>query len=251
MKTKITSNILEDISRKLKGESYSKDVSNNALIVFNGSTIQLDERIEYIKQLKKDGMKMSVAFSFIAEQLLDTQKIINSLSPINIYKEEDIFKLKSITNNYALMIGPNITMNTLSKVALGMIDSFIPTIIWTFIYQGKKTYLDFTQVRNYLGEKTKNQEISNMVENHINQVLKMGATEINEDKYLRSTIIKNSKTPIELKGSLEDKNHKKVVVERDISKLSKNENLILPKGSIITPLAKDRAREMNIKIEIK
>ena len=33
--------------------------------------------------------------------------------------------------------------------------------------------------------------------------------------------------------------------------MSSNNKLILPKGTIITPLAKDKAREKNIKIEIK
>lgn len=251
MKTKITSNILEDISRRFKGESYSEDMSNNALIVFNGSNIQLEERIEYIKQLKKKGMKVSIAFSFMGEQLLDKEKIINSLCPINIYKEEDIFNLKNITSNYSSIIGPNITMNTLSKVALGMIDSFIPTIIWTFMYQGKNTYLDFTPVRNYLGAETENPEIKKMVENYINQVLKMGAIEINKDKYLNNIISEDSGAIIEVKESFVEEKQKKVITEKDIIKLPENKNLILPRGSIITPLAKDKAREMHIKIEIK
>ena len=249
MKTKITSNILEDISRKLKRESYCEDISKNAIIVFNGSNIQLDQRIDYIKELKRDGMKVSVAFSFMAEQILDTEKIIRSLDPINVYREEDVFRLKEITKNYALIIGPNITINTLSKIALGMIDSFISTIIWTFMYQGKKTYLDFNSVRNYLGEETKNMAISNMSEDYIKKILQMGAIELNQDDYSKeATINKSIKTA---NKSVENKQQKKVITESDIINLGKNGNLILPIGSIVTPLAKDKARAMNIKIEIK
>lgn len=248
MKKEITSNILADISRKLKGESYSEDISKNALVVFNGSNIDLDQRINYIKELKKDGMKISLAFSFMAEQILDMEKIIRVLDPINVYREEDVFKLKDITKNYALIIGPNITMNTLSKVALGMVDSFISTMVWTFLYQGKKTYLDFNSVRNYLGEETKNMAISNMAENYIKQILQMGAIEISQKDYSKEGITENVKTA---NSMVENKQEKKVITENDIRNLRNNENLILPIGSIVTPLAKDKAREMNIKIEIR
>lgn len=248
MKTKITSNILEDISRKLKGESYSEDITNNVLIVFNGSNIKLEQRIDYIKALKKDGMKVSLAFSFMAEQLLDTENITKSLDPINVYGEEDIFRLKEITENYSLIIGPNVTMNTLSKVALGMIDSFIPTIIWTFLYQGKKIHLDFNSIRNYLGKETNNNSISNMAENYIKQILEMGATEINQDDYSKESMIEDVKKSNDI---IENKGQKKVITENDIIKLGKDKNLILPRGSIITPLAKDKAKDMGIKIEIK
>ena len=248
MKTKITSKVLDDISRKIKGESYSKDIEKNAIIVFNGSNINLDERINYIKELKKQGMKISLAFSFMAEEILDMEKIISSLNPIKIYREEDIFKLKDIAENYSLIIGPNITMNTLSKVALGMVDSFISTMIWTFLYQGKKTYLDFNSVRNYLGIETKNTSISNMAENYIKQVLEMGVIEINQEDYSK---INTEKSIVKSKEIIENNQRKRVITEKDILNLKGSEVLILPIGSIVTPLAKDKAREKNIKIEIE
>lgn len=256
MKNKITSNILEDISKRLKGESYSESC-DNALIVFNGSTIGLDKSIENIKELKKSGMKLSVAFSFMGEQLVDEEKITKLLSPINVYKEEDIFKLKAIIKNYSMVIGPNITMNTLSKISLGMIDSFVSNIIWTFLYQGKNTYLDFSSVREYFGEETKNQEIKDMIERYINSLKRMGVVEINEDNYLEEIIIKQESIKVNLNNTINknitiSQEYKKVITERDINNFDpNNKNLVLPKGTIITPLARDRAREKHIKIEIK
>lgn len=256
MKNKITSNVLEDISKRLKGESYSQSC-DNALIVFNGSTGGLDKNIEKIKELKKLGMKVSVAFSFMGEQLVDEEKIIRFLSPINVYKEEDIFKLKNIVKNYSMVIGPNITMNTLSKISLGMIDSFVSNIIWTFLYQGKNTYLDFSSVREYLGEETKNKEISDMIERYISTVTKMGAVEIKEDNYLEKIILKQGTIPKILNETIDSnitikEDYKKVITESDINKFDpNNKSLIVPKGTIITPLARDRAREKHIKIEIK
>lgn len=264
MKTKITSKVLEDISKRLQGESIiekeKEDKTLKALIVLNGSNIDLSEKIENIKKLKNRGIKVSLAFSFMAERLLDTQRIINTLQPLEIYKEEDIIKLKDISKEYSIIIGPNITMNTLSKISLGMIDTFIPNLIWTFLYQGKKVYLDFNQVKNYLGEETKNKEILNITNRYIDTIKKMGAIEI-DDKNILENIIKDYRDlQIESQTNLnkvpqtkeeEIPQAKTVITEKDIISMSSNNKLILPKGTIITPLAKDKAREKNIKIEIK
>jgi hypothetical protein len=142
-------------------------------------------------------------------------------------------------------------MNTLSKVSLGMIDSCIPTLIWTFLYGGKKVYIDFTSVRHYLGDETNNKEISNILENHISTIKKMGAIEIKEDNYLESFSIMFELGKIDLNKTNTKNENKKVITERDILSLNPNQNLTLLNGTIITPLAKDRAREMNIQIDLK
>ncbi|MGJ0845665.1 flavoprotein [Tissierella praeacuta] len=262
MKTKITSKVLEDISKRLQGESIieKENKTLKALIVLNGSNIEINEKIENIKKLKNRGINISLAFSFMAERLLDTQRIINTLQPLQIYKEEDITKLKNISKEYSIIIGPNITTNTLSKISLGMIDTFIPNLIWTFLYQGKKVYLDFNQVKNYLGEETKNKEILNITNKYIATIKKMGAIEIDKENRIDSIITnteyeKSNLTDINKSTNLSNykynRNNKTVITEKDIINLEANNKLILPKGTIITPLAKDKAREKNIKIEIK
>ncbi len=246
MKTTITSNVLEDISRRLQGRV---DPDNkNALVVFNGSNIKLEDRLRELRDLKQRGLNISLGFSFMADKIIDTNRIINELSPHKIYREEDIFKLQDISREYSIIIGPNITMNTLSKVALGMVDSFVSNVIWTFLYQGKKVYLDYSSVRNYLGEESKNKAISTMIESHISTLKDMGAEEINSTSYKQVFIGPNTDSPIPVNSQ---ETSARVLVERDILSMTPNTNLMLPKGSIITPLAKDRASEKNIIIDIK
>lgn len=251
MNKKITSNVLDSISKRLGGEGKPID-GKKALVVFNGANVGLDKRLDLIKEIKNQGVSLSLAFSFMAEKIIDTKKIINSLSPLEVYKEEDIFRLNDLAKNYSFIIGPNISMNTLSKVSVGMIDSFIPTIIWTFIYQGKKVYLDFASIRNYLGEGTANKEIQDLIEKHINTIKKMGAIEIDDSSYTKNIKILGSPVKTVMKNNSNNMiNNKEVITEKDILALAKNNSLILPKGAIITPLARDKARERNINIQIR
>lgn len=245
-KNKITLNVLADITKKINNGTISNS-NKKVLVVFTGSNIQLNEKIGELKKLKENDLEISLAFSFMAERILDTNSIINSLDPFEVYREEDIFDLEDIVEEYFCVIGPNITMNTLSKVSLGMIDSFVSNIIWTFLYMDKKVYLDFTSVNNYLGKKSKNKEINNIIENHISTLNKMGAIGLEEGKYMEKIVQgkPNIKGP-EIPGK------SMVITERDLANYSpKDQPIVLPKGSIITPLAKDRARELGIKIEIE
>ncbi len=116
------------------------------------------------------------------------KKIIKELNPMNIYKEEDIFHLENIVERYPILIMPNLTMNTLSKVSLGMVDSFASNILWTYLYLGKNVYLDFNSVSNYLGKPSKNKAINTLIDNHIKTVKDMGAIEIKEGHYVERVV---------------------------------------------------------------
>lgn len=248
-KTKLTSNMLENISNRIKNQGFSNS-EGKALVLFNGASKDIFNHLGYIENLKKNGIEISLGFSYMSERILDTNKIINKLKPREIFKEEDIFKLQSIINDYSMVIGPNITINTLSKVSLGMIDSFVPNIIWTFLYNGKKVYLNFNSVRNYLGVKLQSSEISNIIEKHISTIIKMGAQEITEDTIFDK--IKPNILSSKIIAPFNDIDLKKdLITEKDISLLTNQNKLVLKKGTVITPLAKDKARELGISIEIK
>lgn len=246
----ITSNVLDSISRRLQNESFSKD-DRKALLLFNGSTINLDENLKSLQELHKRGYSISVGYSFMAEKIIDTKKISNMLSPVETFSEEDIFKLQLIVHRYDMLILPNITINTLSKVALGMIDSFVPTIIWTFLHCGKSVYMDFKGVRNYLGKESKSKEITKLTEGYISTAIKMGAVEMVSGKGLSNLGLKD-KASLPMKISDKENLKKDLITERDILKLSNIEkDLLIEKGTVITPLAKDKARELGINIKIK
>ncbi len=251
-KTKITSNILGNITNRLNGQGFSEG-KGKALVVLNGTTMDYNRTYGFIHDLKNK-YEISLGFSFMAERLLDTNKIINEIRPAQIYREEDMLRLNAISKEYAALYGPNISINTLSKVSTGMIDSFISNLIWTFLYFGKDVYLDFNSVREYMGVKPGNKEMEKIIENYISTVIKMGAIEISTGEIQKSKVhlfgnmenISNTE-----KKSNKASEQKNLIVEKDIRRLSKNQVLVIDKDTLITPLARDKARELGIKIEKK
>lgn len=253
-KTNITSNILENITKRISTQGFS-NTQGKALVVFNGTNMNFAKNRGFIEDMKKT-YEISIGFSFMAERLLDTKKIIDELRPAHVFREEDMLKLKEILKDYSILVGPNISMNTLSKVSTGMVDSFISNIIWSFLYFSKEVYLDFDSVREFMGERSKNEEIERIIENHISTVIKMGALEINSADILNNKLINKGIITTNAISS-DDVSHKIIrqkglISEKDIVNLDKNQNvLIVEKNTLITPLARDKAKELGIKIEKK
>ncbi len=190
----------------------------------------------------------------MGERILDTEAIIEKLNPMEIYREEDIFRLEEIVNSHSMVIGPNITINTLSKVSLGMIDSFVSNILWTYLYKKKNVYLDFTSVNNYLGSPSQNKVINNQIKVYIDNLKNMGTIEIVEGHYVDRIMGKQIMNQYNREETVvkDGYDSKKIITEKDLTKFSaKGDTLKLPKGSILTPLAKDKARKLGINIKIE
>lgn len=237
----ITWRVLETITEKMERREYSSQ--RKVLIAFTGSNLKLADRLEELKGFKSKGIEFSLAFSFMAERIVDVDYIVKCLSPVEVYREEDVFQLEYVVDKHQMLISPNISTNTLSKVVLGIIDSFIPTLIWTFLYREKPVYLDFTSLRNFLGSKSYNNRLNAVVENHIKAVKDMGAVELIPGRYVE--VVDN-------KGSVSTPSvDKKVITERDLKELGEGSRVILPKGTIITPLAKDKAKLLGITLEVQ
>ena len=247
---KITLNVLGGITRKINNGGIEAS-SNNILILFNGTNMDLDNKIIELKKLIENNFNLSLGFSFMSKGVLNIDEIVNVLNPRRVYGEENIFDLENIVERHSKLIMPNISINTLSKVALGMIDSFASNILWTYLYKGKDVYLDFSSAKNYLGSSSQNKTINSIINKHINTLKNMGAMEIEEGKYIK--IIGGNREGLNKVENLGGfKEFSKVVTERDLFNFSLDTKVLkLPKGTILTPLAKDRAKELGLKIEIE
>lgn len=242
MPKKIALNVLEGITRKANIQR-ALEAGEVALVVFTGSRVKVKEKIEELKRLDTI---FSLAFSFMAGKILDMDYIVKELKPIDVYKEEDVFDLESILKKYPYIIGPNITVNSLAKVALGVIDSFIPALIWTYLYKGRRVYLDFESCKNYMDAPMRKQAMEELVDGYISALKSMGAIEIKIGEYV--SIIKDE-GEIEEEAKKPSYSGKKIITAKDLEDLPEG-RYILPRGSIVTPLARDKARLMGIVFEI-
>ena len=252
-KSLVASNILDNISNRMSNRRVSSE-KGRALIVFTGSSFQVDQAISRIFDLKESGYDVALGFSFMGQKLIDTKRIINCLNPLEVLGEEDIFRINTISSDYSLLVMPNITINTLSKVCSGMIDSFASNILWAFLYKNKQVLIDFYSVRNYLGDKTASKEIESMIEEKIDYILKLGAEELEKvSQVFNDEEEKEQNFTLDREEKIVPKNYnssKNLITQNDIVN-SKASKIIINKNTIVTPLARDKARELNMDIVVE
>lgn len=276
IKNKITLNVLADITKKIgnvsidsisnshntnKADPYKRvDLQRSkdkVLVVFTGSDINIKEKIKNLSELKQLGVSLSLVFSRMGEAILDVRAIKQELNPDEIYLEEDILELKKISKEYNYIISPNITIDTMSKVNGSLLDGFIPNLIWTFLYMGKEVYVDFQSTLNYLGMDCKNTNIEKMILKSIQDIKSLGVKELGSKKYIE-TIYKGKNLsnriniPIKVGNIEKNTGSKKIYTGNDIkNSLSEGDTLVVSRGSILTPLAKDKVKSMGINIKFE
>ena len=285
VKNKITLNVLADITKNIGNSTNRQSNSNSdnssgsfaesndkdkALVVFTGSDININKKLDYILELKKSGVSLSLVFSIMSEHILDAQRIVEMLNPREVYLEEDIMDLKEIAREYDYIVSPNITINSMSKLEQGLLDSLVSNLIWTFLYMDKPVYMDFESTLNYLGLSCKNKAVEDVILSKIQKVKSMGVIEIGSKNYLGS-IYRDRKllggvkreSGNEIDRFIEKENQKisnrrssssskKFYTENDIRNLEfSGNNLVLEKGTKLTPLARDKVRSMGISVKFE
>lgn len=252
----------EEIVRMVVKEVLERvsGLGKNAVVIFTGEKIGFEESISQIQQLKKEGWTMKAVLSKTAFDVLD-YKIINE-----VFESENIFidgnmddKRELCFKEFDVVLIPTITINTLSKVALGISDTLETKIISKAIMKGTKTIVakDSFDLENKLEYRKIPNSYKNMIKGHLDTIRSYGIELVDsKDLYKCSKKATQSMLLDEeniVSPTVEEKHQtydieKNVISREDIClNISKN-NIVIPQKAIITALAKDLAQESGIKI---
>lgn len=245
-------NILNDISMKVYvgknlTTSYSSGGMNRVLVLFNGSDVASDKILAGLKDLKSQGCIMKLAFSKEAEHLLCVDDIVSALDPFKVYLESEGYNGHDIAKGTDMAIAPNITQNTLAKLAVGIQDSMVSNILWMLLLEGVKVTLNTQSVFEGAQPLSKNPMMRQVFESHIEKVVAYGAEIVEEYRYTRTQTFDIETAPVQVKEATAPQ---KLVNEQAILDLKSDvKELVLQKGQIITPAAKDLANARRISIK--
>lgn len=210
------------------------------LLALSGTRSGFDGYLKELKGLIKEGCSFDVALSRGGERIYSIGSLEEELHPIRILTSEDMIDCNKILGRCDFILAPMVTQHTAIKLSLGMQDELIPLLLWNALWIGMKVYIDFL---NAALEKTaKNLYMQEIIHEHIERIKSMGALEISVEN-MKETIL-NTKKDLEPSKAASTGG---VITERDIITLGKGE-IMVGKDTIITPLARDMANKLNIKI---
>jgi hypothetical protein len=271
-KYSLTSDVIEGLVNKMnKGKparsealtpKFNSDISH-ILVVFTGTNFNLKESLIELMNAKKNyGFSYDVGFSFSGAMVMGEkgiEDIIKSLNPRNVYYEEDQLLFEKILSSVEGAIVPMATQDTVAKLALGIQDCFISTLLWQAIWRGKSVLIDFKDVVRYKGEKSKSAGQQRIMDRHIAEVIELGAVEVEAGDYIVGMLNEFKNVKIELEPSKNSNSVDRTVnksvdipailTSRDLLKLvGDKKSLKVPSTTIVTPLAIDTAKENGIQI---
>ena len=248
-----------------------------ALVLFTGASIGFRQSIESLNKLQQNGWQFKVVISKAAEDVLTEDLIKKSLNIENVIKEDDKPDIKELLDQNNLIIIPSLTINTASKIANCISDTLITNIVSKAMMSGKKIIASLNaccieneerksiygdnvslayknKLKNNL-ETIKSYEIElTTSENLFYKVEKYSKKNLNTNNFVINNQSKDNKKTIDLKqpqdkNSLYIKLDKKVISRADVYENRGYNYIFVDKGSLITDLAKEEAKKLNLKIK--
>ncbi|MFR2270438.1 MAG: flavoprotein [Clostridium sp.] len=247
------------------------------LVLFTGASIGFRQSIESLNKLQKNGWQFKVVISKAAEDVLTEDLIKKSLNIESVIKEDDKPDIKELLDQNNLIIIPSLTINTASKIANCISDTLITNIVSKAMMSGKKIIASLNaccieneerksiygdnvslayknKLKNNL-ETIKSYEIElTTSENLFYKVEKYSKKNLNTNNLVINNQSKDNKKTIDLKqpqdkNSLYIKLDKKVISRADVYENRGYNYIFVDKGSLITDLAKEEAKKLNLKIK--
>ncbi|MBY6931137.1 phosphopantothenate--cysteine ligase [Clostridium botulinum] len=270
--------VLKEVMSQLENKSF---ISKKAVVFFTGNTVGLEECITELEKLKIQGIKLKAVLSKHASQIIDRNIINKIFNNEDIYIDGDLEDSNHIYDEeFDLLIGATLSINSLSKVANGISDTMPTALISKCILSGTKVIISKEGVEfresNIRKNPYKNIPVPymNMIKAYLDRLESYGIKFVNSENIFDSIIKKdfNEDSLPKVKSKIYDDNinkivssnfknefnenyktlefkiNKKVISSEDISNNSGNKKIVIPSNSIITSLAKDLSEELGIQI---
>ncbi|KAB3531654.1 hypothetical protein F8154_12755 [Alkaliphilus pronyensis] len=235
--------------------------NKHLLVALTGTNIGLENSIKELVALKEHGFTMDIVVSNSGEKIYNVKEISRLLMPKEVYTEDlDLVKEEFIEAIDGILV-PLATQNTAFKLASGIQDQLIPRLLWQALWQEKPIWMNLKDLMQYKGKKTNNLFLQEKIREVIKQLEGMGVKEFKtpliaeallsevED---RTSNIKSLKKVEKIDLGKEDvklDKGRRVITEKDVlAANTSNGEMIIPLGSIVTPLATDTAKAIGVKI---
>ncbi len=231
------------------------------LAVFTGTNYGLNESLRELSKAKRYGFTFNIAVTQNGEDVIGSQglsSIKSALQTDKVYTEKDKLIFGEILESVDGIIVPMTTQDTAVKLALGIQDCFISTLLWQGLWHGKKVLMDFENVLAYRGNKSKRSMLQQMMDDYVDKLQKMGVKGACQKDYIVEMLnvfkdgsTNESTTTQYSQNAVTEQSHssRQVITEKDVINMrASNQEVTVPMRAIITPLAYDKAKELGIRI---
>ena len=232
---KIIEYIVQEVVKKINSQNLIENCSpkEKILVAINGSTNNLEQVVLELRKISKN-YDLSLVFSEAAKDIIDE----NLFSEFHIIKDFSIKNYDEILSRNNIIILPLLTKNTVTKLVVGIRDNAITNLVSKALLLEKKVIAAYDSC-------IVNSDVpyAKLINSNVETLKNYGLIFV-QAKELADYML--NKKDFEI-NSLRDKN---VITAKDLKDLY-DKKIIISKNTVVTTLAKERAKENKIVFEEK
>ncbi|ATV67983.1 flavoprotein [Fusobacterium pseudoperiodonticum] len=232
---KIIEYIVQEVVKKINSQNIIEEFSpkEKILVAITGSTNNLEQIILELRKISKN-YDLSLVFSEAASNIINE----NVFSEFHIIKDFSIKNYDEILSKNDIILLPLLTKNTVAKLVVGIRDNAVTNLVSKALLLEKRVIAAYDSC-------IVNNEVpyAKLINSNVEKLKDYGLIFV-QAKELADYML--NKKDLEI-NSLREKN---VIAAKDLKDLY-NKKIIISKNTVVTTLAKERAKENNIVFEEK
>lgn len=232
---KIIEYIVQEVVKKINSQNITEEFSpkEKILVAITGSTNNLEQIVLELRKISKN-YDLSLVFSEAASNIIDE----NMFSEFHIIKDFSIKNYDEILSKNDIILLPLLTKNTVAKLVVGIRDNAVTNLVSKALLLEKRVIAAYDSC-------IVNNEVpyAKLINSNVEKLKDYGLIFV-QAKELADYML--NKKDLEI-NSLREKN---VIAAKDLKDLY-NKKIIISKNTVVTTLAKERAKENNIVFEEK
>jgi len=232
---KIIEYIVQEVVKKINSQNIIEEFSpkEKILVAITGSTNNLEQIVLELRKISKN-YDLSLVFSEAAKNIIDE----NVFSEFHIIKDFSIKNYDEILSKNDIILLPLLTKNTVAKLVVGIRDNAVTNLVSKALLLEKRVIAAYDSC-------IVNNEVpyAKLINSNVEKLKDYGLIFV-QAKELADYML--NKKDLEI-NSLREKN---VITAKDLKDLY-DKKIIISKNTVVTTLAKERAKENNIVFEEK
>ena len=232
---KIIEYIVQEVVKKINSQNIIEEFSpkEKILVAITGSTNNLEQIVLELRKISKN-YDLSLVFSEAAKNIIDE----NIFSEFHIIKDFSIKNYDEILSKNSIILLPLLTKNTVAKLVVGIRDNAVTNLVSKALLLEKRVIAAYDSC-------IVNNEVpyAKLINSNVEKLKDYGLIFV-QARELADYML--NKKDLEI-NSLREKN---VIVVKDLKDLY-DKKIIISKNTVVTTLAKERAKENNIVFEEK
>jgi hypothetical protein len=251
---KVIQDIVKEVIRRINQRLKT------AIVVFTGGALGFEDALEQLKTMKKEGWSFKILLTRSAEHVFLPGTIEKDLGTNEVFYEKELEGLGEFYKDTSLLIIPTLTLNSATKISLGIVDSAVTNLVSHYITTGTPIVAadDACDLKNPIREKYRMHHSPkaylDMNSHHLEQLRAYGISLVRAKDIAEAS----RKVTFQFSETEEEENpvEKSSIyyTDRVLSRLAVFEakqascDLVVSKQTIITALAREAASEWGVSI---